>query len=173
MSKYNDITKPPPPLPSVNLKELKPGVSLLLPLTRRGYGPGLIVLTTDTSDPLAIKDGVPSHLVKWAEEGYAVVGIEERAFAASGDVSTLLLTLAVDALAKCDKCEPKGIIGLVGTFSFTIPLMVVLFDLANIYPVPFSLRPKPMEQDCTGPGKRSRGRCRHHIRKCLRCNRSG
>ncbi|KAJ9642680.1 hypothetical protein H2204_002328 [Knufia peltigerae] len=113
MSKYNDITKPPPPLPSVDLKELKPGVSLLLPLTRRGYGPGLIVLTTDTNDPLAIKDGVPSHLVKWAEEGYAVVGIEERAFAASGDVSTLLLTLAVDALAKCDKCEPKGIIGLV------------------------------------------------------------
>lgn len=114
MSKYNDITKPAPPLPSPNLSELKPGVSFLLPLTRRGYGPGLIVLTANTDDPLAIKDGVPSHLVKWAEEGYAVVGIEERAFALG---ASTLLTLAVDALAKCEKCEPKGIIGLVCMFS--------------------------------------------------------
>ncbi|KIW15885.1 hypothetical protein PV08_05935 [Exophiala spinifera] len=111
MGKYNDITKPAPPLPSPNLRELEPGVSLLWPLSRRGYGPGLIVLTTDTDDPLAIKDGVPSHLVKWAEEGYAVVGIEERAFSSSR--ASMLLALAVDALAHCEKCDPKGTIGLV------------------------------------------------------------
>lgn len=113
MSKYNDITQPPPPLPSPNLVELGEGLKLLLPLTRRGHGPGIILLTPDTDDPLAIREGVPSLLVKWAEEGYAVVGIEERALAAG---ASQLLKTALEALSKCEKCEPKGKVGLVGTF---------------------------------------------------------
>lgn len=111
MSKYNDISQPPPPLPSPNLLELEEGLHLLLPLTRRGYGPGLILLTPNTDDPLAISEGVPSLLVKWAEEGYAVVGVEERALDRGGSRS---LKTALIALSNCEKCEPKGKVGLVG-----------------------------------------------------------
>jgi carboxymethylenebutenolidase len=111
MSKYNDISQPPPPLPTPNLVELEEGLKLLLPLTRRGYGPGIILLTPNTDDPLAIREGVPSLLVKWAEEGYAVVGIEERALEKGGSAS---LKAALKALSTCEKCEPKGKVGLVG-----------------------------------------------------------
>ncbi|KEF63568.1 carboxymethylenebutenolidase [Exophiala aquamarina CBS 119918] len=110
MSKYNDITQPPPPLPSSKLVELGEGLKLLSPLTRRGYGPGIILLTKDSDDPLAIREGVPSLLIKWAEEGYAVVGIEERALATGASAS---LKAATEALSKCEKCEPKGKVGLV------------------------------------------------------------
>lgn len=108
---FNDITKPPPPLPSPDLTEVAPGVSLLRPLSRRGTGPGMILLTADHEDPLAISDGVPSPLVKWAEEGYAVVEIQARALAAG---SAQLLGSAVEALEGCGECEPKGKVGLVG-----------------------------------------------------------
>ena len=77
---YADISKPPAPLPSINLKTLRTGLSLLYPLSRRGHGPGLIILSATTEDPLAFYEGVPSSLVKWAEEGYAVVQIEAAAF---------------------------------------------------------------------------------------------
>lgn len=108
---FNDITKPPPPLPSPELTEVMPGVSLLRPLSRRGTGPGMIILTSDYDDPLAIKDGVPSPLVKWAEEGYAVVEIQARALGAG---QGNLIKSAVETLNKCDKCEPKDKVGLVG-----------------------------------------------------------
>ncbi|EXJ92684.1 carboxymethylenebutenolidase [Capronia epimyces CBS 606.96] len=124
---YNDITKPPPPLPTPRLQQLKPGVSLLPPLSRRGHGPGLILLTPDDRDidtdtdgklalALAIKKGVPSLLVKWAEEGYAVVGIQERAALAAGSGSdsasasniSTLLTTAIEALSRCEECDDHG-----------------------------------------------------------------
>lgn len=107
---FNDITKPAPPLPTPQLRELKPGISLLLPLSRRGHGPGIIILIPETSDLLAIKDGVPSHLVKWAEEGYTVVGIQERALFTE---ASTLLKAGVEALSQCDECKPKGNVGLV------------------------------------------------------------
>lgn len=108
---YNDITKPAPPLPSTELTEVKPGVALLRPLSRRGTGPGIIILTSDYEDPLAIKDGVPSPMIKWAEEGYTVVEIQSRALSSAKDD---LLSLAVQTLTDCQKCEPKDKIGLVG-----------------------------------------------------------
>ncbi|KAJ4395877.1 hypothetical protein N0V93_000091 [Gnomoniopsis smithogilvyi] len=107
---YNDITKPAPPLPSPQLTEVKPGVALLPPLSRRGTGPGIIILTCDYEDSLAIKDGVPSPMIKWAEEGYTVVEIQSRALSgATEDV----LSLALHTLTTCEKCEPKDKVGLV------------------------------------------------------------
>lgn len=114
---FNDISKPPPPLPSPALTALGPGASLLRPLSRRGTGPGIILLTADAEDPLAIRDGVPSPLVKWAEEGYTVVEIQARALLrADGgdDGAQQVLKSAVEALVGCDKCEPKDKVGLVG-----------------------------------------------------------
>lgn len=106
---YNDISKPAPPLPETVVKELQPGVTLVHPLSRRGYGPGLILLSPDTDDILAIREGVPSLTIKWAEEGYTVVSIQENAL--SSDVNSLLKSVA-DAFSTCEKCEPKNKIGL-------------------------------------------------------------
>lgn len=108
---YNDISKPPPPLPSPVLTAVLPGVSLLQPLSRRGTGPGMIILTTDYGESLAITDGVPSPLVKWAEEGYTVVEIKAEALKAA---SIDLIRSAIETLYACDVCEPKDKIGLTG-----------------------------------------------------------
>ncbi|KAK3182202.1 hypothetical protein K4F52_006571 [Lecanicillium sp. MT-2017a] len=72
---YADITKPPahPPLREVTIISL--GILLLQPLSRRGSGPGLILVTENSENILKIADGVPSVFMKWAEEGYAVVQI--------------------------------------------------------------------------------------------------
>lgn len=111
---YNDITKPPPPLPSPKLSDVAPGVALLRPLSRRGTGPGMIILTSDYHDSLAINNGVPSPLVKWAEEGYAVVEVQAKAMFGGLDK---VMESAIQILMECDKCEPKDKIGLVGLLS--------------------------------------------------------
>ncbi|KAG6359216.1 hypothetical protein INS49_012737 [Diaporthe citri] len=106
---FNDISKPPPALPSPVLTAVLPGVSLLQPLSRRGTGPGMIILTIDYGDSLAITDGVPSPLVKWAEEGYTVVEIKAEALKSGhGDP----IRSAIETLYECDVCEPKDKIGL-------------------------------------------------------------
>lgn len=112
---FNDITKPPPPLLVEDLRELGPGVSLLSPLTRRGHGPGIILLVSDSDASTKIIEGVPSHLVKWAEEGYTVVEIQQQALAngAAG-----VLKRSVDALKDNPKCEPKDRIGVIGMSRF-------------------------------------------------------
>ncbi|KAL1593327.1 hypothetical protein SLS60_010935 [Paraconiothyrium brasiliense] len=107
---FNDITKPPPPLPTEELRILRQGVSMLSPLTRRGYGPGIILLVSDTDASTNIIEGVPSHLVKWAEEGYAVVEIQQQALQKSVSHA---LGQAIDALKQNEKCTPKEKIGVV------------------------------------------------------------
>lgn len=108
---YADITKPPAPLPAPQLKHIRPGILLLPPLSRRGHGPGLILLAHSSADPLRIDQGVPSELIKWAEEGYTVVKLDLNAF--EGTDSIDVLNEAVGALNQCEKCD-KGKIGLVG-----------------------------------------------------------
>ncbi|KAM0234975.1 hypothetical protein ACHAP5_009879 [Fusarium lateritium] len=108
---YADISKPSAPLPSIKLEVLSPGLSLLWPLSRRGYGPGLIILSATSDDPVAFYDGAPSSMVKWAEEGYAVVQIEAAAF--EGKESEVVLREAIEALRQCDKCELNENVGLV------------------------------------------------------------
>lgn len=114
LNMFNDISKPPPPLPSPELTEVMPGVSLLQPLSRLGTGPGIILLTHNYEDPLAIVEGVPSPLVKWAEEGYTVVEIQARALRTGAGH---IIKAAVEALRGCDKCEPKDKVGLIGSCS--------------------------------------------------------
>jgi carboxymethylenebutenolidase len=124
---FNDISKPAPPLPSTELSELMPGVALLRPLSRRGTGPGIIVLTGNYEDPLAIKEGVPSPLVKWAEEGYTVVEIQAQALRTGAGH---IVKAALDALSSCDKCEPKDKVGLVGEY-IVFPLEFQNADVAH------------------------------------------
>jgi hypothetical protein len=111
---FADITQPPEPLPTPQLKAVRPGVSLLPPLSRRGRGPGLVVLTPTSEDPLKIEDGVPSVLIKWAEEGYTVVQIDASAFEDGNSVD--ILREALGTIHQCDKYD-EGKIGLVGKTS--------------------------------------------------------
>lgn len=127
---FNDISKPPPPLPSPEPTEVMPGVSLLRPLSRLGTGPGMIILTHDYKDSLAIKDGVPSPLVKWAEEGYAVIEIQATAISTGKDN---IITSALEVLRDCNKCEPKDKVGLIGQCShFQTPLWIMFACLTSI-----------------------------------------
>ncbi|KAF5027339.1 hypothetical protein F66182_540 [Fusarium sp. NRRL 66182] len=107
---YADINQPPEPLPTPQLEAIRPGVSLLPPLSRRGHGPGLLVLTPASDGLLKIEKGVPSALIKWAEEGYTVAHLDLSAFedASSQDI----LLGAIQALNRSDKCD-EGKMGLV------------------------------------------------------------
>jgi carboxymethylenebutenolidase len=112
MPLYNDITKAPPPLPSTEPHCLSDGITLLPPLTRRGHGPGLIIVLQDHNhDALSIQEGVPSIMVKWAEERYTVVEVQQRAVWAG---ASRALETALGALSTCSKCEPQDKIGLIG-----------------------------------------------------------
>ncbi|KAJ7667597.1 NTF2-like protein [Mycena polygramma] len=89
----------PVALPSAPLLALSDGLVLQPPLTRRGTGPGLIAfLPPDSTLNLSSKSGDdkpldPEPVQKWAEEGFAVVGIT------TGHGSTLdNLKTAADAL---------------------------------------------------------------------------
>lgn len=97
-------------LPVPKVLELEHGIALLAPLSRRGHGPGLIVLVPDfTRHSIAIDDGVPSPALKWAEESYTVIEIRQSALDREGS-----LEKAISALNQHEKCVPKNVIGLVG-----------------------------------------------------------
>ncbi|KAF2032557.1 hypothetical protein EK21DRAFT_98938 [Setomelanomma holmii] len=108
--KIEYITKPPPPPPVERFTKIEDGLFTLSPLTRRAHGPGIILLTADHDQPMNIIEGVPSHLIKWAEEGYTVVEIQERAL--QNDAAEVVKR-GIDALRSDSQCEPKEKIGLV------------------------------------------------------------
>lgn len=110
---YADISKPPAPLPQARPQQLREGITLLPPLSRRGHGPGLIILQQDSSKHLEIIDGVPSALVKWAEEGYVVVSIQAQAISHGGDVAEVM-RYALEAMQSCDKLESQSRFGIIG-----------------------------------------------------------
>ncbi|KAH7080400.1 hypothetical protein BKA63DRAFT_437509 [Paraphoma chrysanthemicola] len=109
---FQDITKLPPPPPQYRYQGIDDGVLRLSPLTRRGTGPGIILLTADYDASREIIEGVPSHIIKWAEEGYTVVEIQQRALKHAKDVAGLLQD-ELDALRRDPNCEPKDKLGLV------------------------------------------------------------
>lgn len=105
-----DKEETPVPLPSAALVQLTPNVILQPPLTRRGHGPGLILLVPSTISELKSESLDPKPLQKWAEEGYAVVEItqSEADFDFARDLKSGLEALV--ALPECDETEKVGII---------------------------------------------------------------
>lgn len=116
---FTPTTVPAAPLPIPRLSEVRPGLSLLRPLSRKGTGPGLVVVCPETADPLAIVNGVPWPLVKWAEESYTVVQVQPEALENGAEA---VLKDALAALSECEDCSPKGKIGIVGEYCATIVL---------------------------------------------------
>ena len=107
---FQDITKPPPPLPAVEFCQLEDGVTILSPLVRRGTGPPLIILAPNNNDAEMIVEGVPSHMIKWAEEGFTVAEIQQQALERD---AVGALKRSIEAIRESSKCEPKSNIGLV------------------------------------------------------------
>ncbi|KAH7028912.1 uncharacterized protein B0I36DRAFT_245320 [Microdochium trichocladiopsis] len=100
-TKYDKL----PFLPETRLEQVTEGITLSHPLSRRGHGPGFIVVvpSTGTAGPgvLAIKGGTPSPLMKWAEEGFVTVEITEAALSASSDA----VVKACAAIAACESTQ--------------------------------------------------------------------
>jgi carboxymethylenebutenolidase len=111
---FQDITKPPPPLPVVEFRQLEDGVTILPPLVRRGTGPPLIILAPNNNDAEKIVEGVPSNMIKWAEEGFTVAEIQQQALEI--DAAGALMR-SIEAIRGNSKCEPKEKIGLVCEFT--------------------------------------------------------
>ncbi|KAI5362524.1 Putative NTF2-like domain superfamily protein [Septoria linicola] len=99
---------PPVPVKPQTPEQIADGVTLLRPLSRKGHGPGMIILAPndDRATPLEIQDGIPSLRMKWAEEGYCVAEIRPNA-------SSSAVKAAVKALEACNECEPKEKMGLI------------------------------------------------------------
>ncbi|KAG9246020.1 hypothetical protein BJ878DRAFT_317502 [Calycina marina] len=123
-----DTSIPPKVIQMPNLTELAPGIQLLNPLSRKGTGPGLILLV-DKSLGLAIENGVPSPLIKWGEEGYTVVEIEQSAFS---DDNTDVLGIALDGLSSYEKCSPKD--ASIGLIAYKIALFELVKPLLSLSP---------------------------------------
>lgn len=125
-----DIEETPVPLPSAPSVSIAANITLQPPLSRRGHGPGLILLTSldvvlsDSSEAL---DPVP--IQKWAEEGYAVVeikGSKGSNWNASEDVKKGIEILIV--LPECDVKDKFGVIG-----GFEIEVTRVSLIISTVY----------------------------------------
>lgn len=119
---------PPKPVPPQKPEEIAEGITLLRPLSRKGHGPGLIILAppsppsppspqdnnNPTTSPPEIQNGIPSLRMKWAEEGYCVAQIQPHASSSSSSSSSSsVLQIAVQALQACAECEPMEKMGIV------------------------------------------------------------
>lgn len=114
---------PPKPVPPQKPEEIAEGITLLRPLSRKGHGPGLIILAPpsppqDNNNPTTsskeIQNGIPSLRMKWAEEGYCVAQIQPHASSSSASSSSSsVLEIAVQALQACVECEPKEKMGII------------------------------------------------------------
>ncbi|KAI0968461.1 hypothetical protein F4678DRAFT_464528 [Xylaria arbuscula] len=119
-----DKEETPVPLPSAPIIQLTSNVTLQPPLTRRGYGPGLLIITpgdplppsvpqesSNEPDNRKIKTLDPSPQKKWAEEGYAVVKISFNRN--EGEDIATALEQAIEALEKLETCNVKDRFGLI------------------------------------------------------------
>ncbi|TGJ81882.1 hypothetical protein E0Z10_g6903 [Xylaria hypoxylon] len=129
-----DVQEAPVPLPSAPIVQLAGNATLQPPLTRRGYGPGLIVITpgdppslsetvpiigqqeTDNeSDSRDFKTLDPLPQKKWAEEGYAVVQLnfgDRQQGKEEWDINTAL-DKAIEALRGLEACNVRDRFGLI------------------------------------------------------------
>jgi carboxymethylenebutenolidase len=110
----NGTTSSPPPLPAVHLTSPSPDLSLLSPLSRKGSGPGLLLIPHFSQKPsqqTSIIKGVPSPLIKWAEEGYTVASIPASSLTTTTGID--VLHSAIAALARHPKCTTADKLGLI------------------------------------------------------------
>ena len=102
-------------LPSAKPTQIGPNVVLQPPLSRRGKGPALLIITPseytgrDTKDLHKTLD--PEPLQKWAEEGFAVVEVK-----VGSNFQTFLdaCETGIEALKALPECTFDGKLGGIG-----------------------------------------------------------
>lgn len=127
-----------PPLPSAPAIALGPSSVLQPPLSRRGSGPGLIVILPSSASvtprPATVEKPLdPEPLQKWAEEGFAVVAITLPANEMeelTGDDATVSdvvnrIREGVEALKAHEKVDTKDKFGLVIYDEVIVPSLLL------------------------------------------------
>ncbi|KAK2732138.1 lea domain protein [Colletotrichum kahawae] len=98
---------------------MSPSIAIQPPLSRRGHGPGLIILVEPALD-LAKHDKIldPPPAQKWAEEGYAVAQVT----VAHGDSNIASnLASAIEQLKALGSCDDKDKFGLIACLTCETP----------------------------------------------------
>lgn len=106
----NGHNEAPVQLPSAKSFSVSDSVLVQPPLSRRGHGPGLILVVPTGLDLRGHEKTLdPPPLQKWAEEGYAVAQIT---LDDGGDLRTAL-DEAIKALQKLKECDADEKMGLI------------------------------------------------------------
>lgn len=110
-------------LPNAPRVTLASNVTLQPPLSRRGHGPGLIVIDPGYDLPYIPSAELPSTTLdpvpqyKWAEEGYAVLRIAMWKTTEPGNWSLEagFLDKAINSLKSLEQCDVKDKFGILRT----------------------------------------------------------
>lgn len=105
------------PLPNAQPVKLAPNLTIQAPLSRKGYGPGILIVRSSVSPNQRNTEQTldPEPLQKWAEEGFVCVEIE-----VPDDIQPTneIFSQALDALKNHEKCDKKSCYGLIGVNPF-------------------------------------------------------
>jgi carboxymethylenebutenolidase len=106
-----DVEETPVPLPSAPARPLEGGIVLQPPLSRRGHGPGILIIgqkETLLQGTEHILD--PPPLQKWAEEGYAVLAV---GLPLQGETLKAAVERGIQALKDLAECDVKDKFGMI------------------------------------------------------------
>lgn len=103
------LDEQPIPLPNAALLRISQNIVLQLPLSRRGTGPGIVIFLPDPAQVVFTNQSAPKPLdpdpiIKWAEEGFAVVAIT-----GSNDLPSIVQALkeALEVLQTLEQVDVK------------------------------------------------------------------
>ncbi|KAL5121324.1 hypothetical protein ACEQ8H_000792 [Pleosporales sp. CAS-2024a] len=107
------------PLSFPDPQVISPQITLQAPLSRRGKGPGLVLVLDASAHIEKSEEHLdPPPLQKWAEEGFAVVQLIVPGKAEDG--GEFPLKKALEILKGCDACEFEKGVGLI-SYLYRIP----------------------------------------------------
>lgn len=112
-----DVVQETPPSngPNAPPQRISPHLTLQPPLTRRGHGPGLILVLDHYASVEQSENNLdPPPLVKWAEEGFAVAQVMVPGKVDEG--GEFPLERAIEVLRACKECDAKEGFGLICEF---------------------------------------------------------
>ncbi|KAK2785242.1 hypothetical protein FQN52_008581 [Onygenales sp. PD_12] len=111
-----DIEETPVPLPSAPPKQIHADLTIQPPLSRRGHGPGLVIVLPDPIQLDEIKQTLdPPPCQKWAEEGYAVAEVKIPVASPEGSSASAVerVRKGLEALKELPECDVKDKFGLI------------------------------------------------------------
>ena len=109
----------PLPLPSAQSINLSENVVLQPPLSRRGNGPGIVIILPSQDSALPSDNTRaldPKPLIKWAEEGFSIASVTSVDSASIEQV----LKQCLDALQDLDQVDVKDKFAVIGEYSTEI-----------------------------------------------------